>query len=69
MTKLAANEIRSTVSISIGCKILRTIYTYTSTPVSLSFWTEKFQPFLLRFVFEKDKICMHPIKVYGKVKA
>ena len=68
MTKLATNEIRSTVSISIGYKILRTIYTYTSTLVSFSFWTEKFQPFLLRFVFEKGKICMHSIKAYGEMK-
>lgn len=35
MTKLAANEIRSTVSVSTVYKIRRTIYMYTSTPVSL----------------------------------
>jgi len=40
-----------------------------STPVLLSFWTEKFQAFLLRFVLEKGKICMHSIKAYGEVKA
>jgi len=40
-------------------------------PFLLPFWTEKFQPFLLRFVFEKGKItvaCMHTIKAYGEVK-
>jgi hypothetical protein len=45
---------------------------YTSTPVSLPFWTEKLQPFLLRFMFEKGKIagvCMHSKKAYDEVKA
>jgi len=72
MTKIATTENRGTVSISIGCKIPRTIYTYTKTPVSLPFWTEKFQPFLLIFVFEKGKItgvCVHSKKAYGEVRA
>jgi len=72
MTKIATNEIRGIVSISIGCKILRTIRMYTRTPVSLPFWTEKFHPFLLIFVFEKGKItgvCVQSKKAYGEVKA
>ena len=45
---------------------------YTRTPVSLPFWTEKFHPFLLIFVFEKGKItgvCVQSKKAYGEVKA
>jgi hypothetical protein len=72
MTKLAGNEIHSTVSISIECKIRRTIYMYTSTPVSLPFWTKNSSQFCFKFVFEKGKVTgvfMHSKKAYGEVKA